>query len=190
MSDPFAKLWRLLALRGVAGLLLAVVAVVWPFLTLEALLAGFGVYVTVDGGFALYSGLWRHEHGYPFWPFVVEGALGILFGASVLAFPDAMAFVLWYLVAGWALATGAFELAAAVRLRRFCQGETILAAAGATSVGFALVMMAWPREAMVGLSWLVGLYAAAFGVLLLVLAARLYTLAHPRHEAAHRAAGG
>jgi len=185
-SDPFARLWWLLALRGVAGLLLAALAVVWPLLTLEALLMAFGIYVTVDGPFAVYAGLVHHERGYPFWPFVIEGALGLCFGAAVLAFPDTMAFVLWYLVAGWALATGIFEIVAALRMRRFYDGESMLAGAGATSILFGLVMVMWPRPAMVGLSWLVGLYAAGFGMFLLLLSTRLYVLAHPRHPAAAR----
>ena len=176
--DPFAKLWWLLALRGVAALALALVAVVWPLLTLEALLFGFGVYAAVDGAFAVYAGLVRHRGEYTFWPFVVEGALGILLGGIVLAFPDTMAFVLWYLVAGWALATGVFELYAAASVRRLYAGEPILAGAGLASLLFGFVMVIWPRAAMVALSWLVGVYAAVFGVLLLVLASRLRHLAH------------
>ena len=178
MNDPFAKLWWLLALRGLAGLALAVVAVVWPMLTLEALLFGFGIYAAVDGAFAIYAGLVRHEGGYSFWPFVIEGALGLLLGAVVLAFPDPMAFALWYLIAGWALATGLFELLAAGRVRRVYEGEPLLAGAGLASLLFGFIMVIWPRAAMVALSWLIGVYAAVFGVLMLVLAARLRHLAH------------
>jgi uncharacterized membrane protein HdeD (DUF308 family) len=173
MSDPFAKLWWLLALRGLAGLTLAMLAVAWPLFTLEALLLGFGLYAIVDGAVALYAGLWRHEHGYPFWPFAVEGALGMLFGGAVVAFPDVMAFALWYLIAGWALGTGVFELVAAVRLRRVCEGELLLVGAGCASVLFGALMIAWPRTAMITLAWLVGVYAGIFGALLLALAIRL-----------------
>jgi uncharacterized membrane protein HdeD (DUF308 family) len=173
MSDPFVKLWWLLALRGLAGLTLAVLAVAWPLFTLEALLFGFGVYAIADGAVALYAGLERREHGYPSWPFAVEGALGMLFGGAIIAFPDVMAFTLWYLIAGWALATGACELVAAARLRRVCEGEKLLAAAGCVSVVFGALMVAWPRAVMIPLAWLVGIYAALFGLLLLALAVRL-----------------
>jgi uncharacterized membrane protein HdeD (DUF308 family) len=91
-----------------------------------------------------------------------------------------MAMALWYLIAAWALATGVFELVTALRIRQVYEGEMMLASAGAVSIIFGLVMLVWPRQAMVGLSWLVGLYAAGFGMLLLVLSARLYGLAHPR----------
>jgi uncharacterized membrane protein HdeD (DUF308 family) len=182
MSDPYAKLWWLLALRGVAGLALAAGAIVWPFVTLEALLFAFGIYVTVDGAVAIYAGLVPDNGRYAFWPFIIEGALGLLFGAAVLAFPDAMAFALWYLVAGWALATGVFELVAAVSLRPAANGEAMLAGAGVTSVVFGFMMIIRPRAAILGLSWLVALYSAAFGLLLLIVAARLFGLAHPRHH--------
>ncbi len=182
MSDPFAKLWWLVALRGLLGIALAVLAVAWPLFTLEALLFGFGVYAIADGAMALYAGVRRHADGYPFWPFAVEGALGLLFGGIVIAFPDTMAFVLWYLIAGWALATGAFELLAAVRLRRQYAGELLLATAGLASLAFGGLMLLWPRTAMITLAWLVGVYAGLFGVLLLVLAVRLRRLGHGDDE--------
>ena len=175
-SDPFAKLWWLVALRGVAAIGLALVAVLWPMFTLEALLVGFGVYAILDGAFALYAGVRRHEEGYPFWPFAVEGALGMLFGGAVVAFPDVMAFALWYLIAGWALATGVFELVAAIRLRRLYEGELLLVGAGGASVLFGVLMIAWPRTAMVTLAWLVGIYAGIFGLILHALAIRLRRL--------------
>lgn len=182
MPDPFVKLWWLLALRGLAGLTLAILAIAWPLFTLESLLFGFGVYAVADGAVALYAGLERRDDGYPFWPFAIEGALGLLFGGAVIAFPDVMAFVLWYLVAGWALATGVFELVAAIRLRRVCAGETMLATAGVVSVVFGALMIVWPRTAMITMAWLVGIYAALFGLLLLVLALRLRALGRPEAD--------
>ena len=183
MSDPFVKLWWLLALRGLAGLTLAILAFAWPLLTLESLLFGFGLYAVADGAVALYAGLERRDAAYPFWPFAVEGVLGLLFGGAIIAFPDVMAFVLWYLIAGWALATGIFELVAAVGLRRACAGELTLASAGIVSVVFGVVMILWPRSAMVTMAWLVGIYAALFGLLLLALAVRLRLLGRgARHD--------
>jgi uncharacterized membrane protein HdeD (DUF308 family) len=151
-------------------------------MTLESLLLGFGVYLAVDGAFAIYAGTLRHDGGYAFWPFVVEGALGLAFAAVILAFPASMAFVLRYLVAGWALATGFFELVAAARVHRRYDGEPLLAGAGLASLLFGFVMIVWPRAAMIALSWLVGVYAAMFGVLMLALAARLRQLVHGRAQ--------
>lgn len=153
MSDPFVKLWWLLGLRGLAGLTLAILAVAWPLFTLEALLFGFGLYAVADGAVALYAGLERRDDVYPFWPFAVEGALGLVFGGAIIAFPDVMAFVLWYLIASWALATGLFELVAAIRLRRVCEGEVTLASAGVVSVVFGALetdFLEVAREALLG----------------------------------------
>ena len=180
MTDPFAKLWWLLALRGLAGIALAVLAFTWPLLTLESLIVGFGIYAAVDGALAVVAGLEHYEHGYPFWPFVIEGTLGLLFAGVIIAFPDAMAFVLWYLIAAWALATGAFEIFAAVRVRQLYAGEMLLVGAGMASLLFGFIMIIWPRSAMVALSWLVGVYAAMFGVSLLFLATRLRRLTQRR----------
>jgi uncharacterized membrane protein HdeD (DUF308 family) len=173
MTDPFARLWWLLALRGLAGILFGALAVLWPFFTLEALLFAFGVYAMADGAAAFYAGVERYERGYPWWPFAIEGVLGVLLGALVIAFPDRGGFLLWYLVAGWALATGAFEIVAAARLRRHTEGETLLFGAGVCSLAFGVLMFCWPRAAVLALAWSIGLYAALFGLLLLMLAVRL-----------------
>ena len=49
--------WWALALRGVAAILFAVIAFVWPAITGAALILLFGVYALVDGVFALVAGL-------------------------------------------------------------------------------------------------------------------------------------
>ena len=92
--------------------------------------------------------------------------------------PDTTAFVVWYLIAGWELATGVFEIVAALRLRRVYDGELLLASAGCASIVLGLMMLMWPRAAMITLAWLVGIYAGVFGILLVALAARLRRVGH------------
>jgi uncharacterized membrane protein HdeD (DUF308 family) len=71
-------------------------------------------------------------------------------------------------------------------LRRVGEGESLLAGAGVTSIVFGFVMVIWPRGAMIALTWLIGLYAAGFGMILLVVAARLYGLRHQRFDESSR----
>lgn len=178
MDDPFARLWWMLALRGLAGIGFGALVAAWPLFTLELLLAVFGVYAAVDGAFALHAGVQQWRCGNSWWPLAAEGVIGIGLGAAILAFPGPSAFVLWYLVAGWALATGACEIVAALRWRRYTQGETLLAGAGLAGVALGLAMLGWPRVALYTLAWLVGLYAALFGLLLVAMALRLRRAAH------------
>src|SRR5579864_4776846 len=59
MDDPFGDLWWMLVMRGLAGILFGIFAVVWPLLTLEVLLAVFAVYAIADGLVAVAAGLIR-----------------------------------------------------------------------------------------------------------------------------------
>lgn len=180
MNDPFEKLWWLLGLRGLAGISLAVIAFIWPMLTLESLLFGFAVYVAFDGALAIIAGL-QSEEGRPSWPFVAEGLCGLLFAAAITAWPETMGFAFSYLVAAWAVATGVSELFAAVSLRHVVPGETLLLRAAMASIVFGVVVVIWPRDAILALAWVIGLYAAVFGMFLLFLAARLRRLSEQRN---------
>jgi uncharacterized membrane protein HdeD (DUF308 family) len=51
--SPLSRGWRLLALRGAWALLFGVAALVWPGVTLGALVLGFGTYALIDGLAAL-----------------------------------------------------------------------------------------------------------------------------------------
>ena len=59
MNDAINELlgnWWLLLARGVAGILFAVLAIIWPGITLTALIYLFGAYAIVDGVLALWLG--------------------------------------------------------------------------------------------------------------------------------------
>jgi uncharacterized membrane protein HdeD (DUF308 family) len=90
-----------------------------------------------------------------------------------LLWPDSTALALLWVIAVWAVLTGVLEIIAAVRLRRVLDNEWLLLVAGALSVVFGLILMIWPRSGAVGLVWLIGIYAIAFGIVLLGLALRL-----------------
>jgi uncharacterized membrane protein HdeD (DUF308 family) len=59
---------------------------------------------------------------------------------------------------------------AAVRLRRQIEGEMWLALAGIASVLFGVLLVARPGVGALTILWLIGVYAVAFGVVLVLLA--------------------
>jgi uncharacterized membrane protein HdeD (DUF308 family) len=75
-----------------------------------------------------------------------------------------------FYVAIWAIATGLLEIVAAVRLRRQIEGEIWLGLAGIASVVFGVLLVARPGVGALTILWLIGAYAIAFGVVLLLLA--------------------
>jgi uncharacterized membrane protein HdeD (DUF308 family) len=94
-------------------------------------------------------------------------------GLFTFVAPAATAFALLMLISAWAIVTGVFRIAAAIRLRKEIQGEWLLILNGLLSVIFGIVIMARPGAGLVWLVWMVGLYAIIFGVILVALGFRL-----------------
>jgi uncharacterized membrane protein HdeD (DUF308 family) len=167
-----------LALRGVLAILFGMVAFFWPGLAWLVVVYLFAAYAFVDGVFAILAALAGHARGRRWWGLLLEGVAGIGFGALTLLWPLATVITelaLLYLIAFWSIATGVFEVAAAIRLRHEIQGEWALALSGILSILFGLVLIIVPAAGALAVAWLVGAYAIAFGVLLLVVAFRLRT---------------
>ena len=88
-------------------------------------------------------------------------------------YPGLTAIGLLYLIAIWAIATGIFELAAAIRLRKEIEGEFWLGLAGLASIVFGLMLVVQPGVGALAVVWIIGSYAILFGVLLVALGLRL-----------------
>ena len=72
-----------------------------------------------------------------------------------------------------AIVTGVLEIAAAYRLRSVLRHEWLVAFNGVLSVLFGIFVLLFPGAGALALVWLIGWYAIASGVALLVLAFRL-----------------
>ncbi len=162
--------WWALALRGGVAILFGLAALLRPGIALEALILLFGAYALVDGVFSIVGVFQGTRRGTPRWALLLEGIVGILAGLIAFILPGLTAFALLYLIAAWAIITGVSEIAMAIRLRQEIRGEWALILGGAISVLFGLILAVLPGVGILSLVWLIGVYAIAFGVLLLVTA--------------------
>lgn len=178
MENNLSRDWWVLALRGLAAVIFGLLAFVWPGVTLSVLVLFFGAYVLWDGIFALISGI--RADGSRRWPLVLEGLVGIVAGVLTFIRPDAAALVLILIMAGWALATGIFEIVSAVRLRKEIEGEWLLMLTGILSVVLGIALALWPAAGALVVTWMIGAYALMFGILLIILAFRLRTWDKPQ----------
>jgi uncharacterized membrane protein HdeD (DUF308 family) len=160
--------WWALALRGLAGIIFGIVAFFWTGLALAFLVALFAAYLIVTGAFALLAGVMGRS-----WMLGLQGVLGIVVGILALLWPGISALVLVYLVAVWAILTGATELGAAFLLRRVLRNEWLLVLGGIISIVFGVLLVANPVVGMATITWIFGFYALISGVILLALAFRL-----------------
>ncbi len=176
MLVVYTSSWWALILRGLAAIAFGVLAFVWPHITLTALVFLWGAYALVDGAFAIAGGVKSHGDNKRWWVLLLEGILGVAAGLVAFLVPAITALVLLILIAAWAMVTGAFEIAAAIQLRKYIKGEWLLALAGVASVLFGLALLFNPVAGALAVVWLIGAYSIVFGVLLIVLGVRLHNL--------------
>ena len=100
--------------------------------------------------------------------------------AAVLV-PGAAVWAFVLLLAAWALVTGGLMIAAAFRLHLH-YGRWWLGLGGLVSILFGIALALEPGMSALVLTWWIGAYTIAFGVLLLILAFQLRS----RHTAAGR----
>ena len=131
----------------------------------------FGAYALVDGVFAIVAGV-RGSQGHR-WLLLAEGALGVLAGLIAFFWPGLTALALLYVIALWAIFTGVVEVVMAIRLRREMENEWLMALSGVLSVVFGLILAVLPGVGLLSLVWLIGIYALAFGIALIVLGFRV-----------------
>jgi uncharacterized membrane protein HdeD (DUF308 family) len=171
--EDLAKQWRWVALRGVAAIVFGVLAYAGPGATLATLVAFWGAYALVDGAFALIGGFSMRENGRPMWAMIVVGLLGVVAGVTTFMWPAITALTLVSIIGYWAIATGLFQIIAAIRFRRMIQNEWLLVISAVLSIAFGAVLIARPGEGALALVWLIGSYAIAYGALLIGLSLRL-----------------
>jgi uncharacterized membrane protein HdeD (DUF308 family) len=99
--------------------------------------------------------------------------VSIAAGAVTFAWPGLTAVALVYLIAAWAIVTGAFALGAAIRLRKEITGEVWLALSGVLSIVFGVFVMFAPGAGALAMTLWIGAYAIVFGATLVGLGFRL-----------------
>jgi uncharacterized membrane protein HdeD (DUF308 family) len=167
--------WWLVALRGLLILLFGLAALVWPGVTLAVLVLWVGAGLLVNGAFALGAAIAGHDVEGRGW-LVLEGVLGIVAGIIAFGYPGITQFLLLWMVAGWAVASGVAEIAAAVHFRKVITGEWLLGLAGVLSVLFGVLLIVWPVAGLLTLALVIGWYAILYGAALIALGVRLRNL--------------
>ena len=184
-----ARNWWALLLRGVLGMAFGAFAIAIPAAAFAVIVLGFGAYALVDGVFNIVAAL-RDARGERGWgALLLSGVAGVLAGLVTFAAPGLASLVLLYVIAGWAMLTGALEVTAAIRLRRQITGEWLMALNGALSLAFGLLILVAPLAGALAVVLLIGIYAFISGLVLLALGLRLRRAVHPdRPERTYRKA--
>jgi uncharacterized membrane protein HdeD (DUF308 family) len=186
--DTLARNWWLVLLRGIAGIIFGILTFIWPEISLTALVLLFGAFAFADGVLSLVNGIAERRANDRWWLLILQGLMGIAAGVVTVIWPGISALALLYVIAAWALVTGALEIAAAIRLRKVIEGEWLLALSGIASVLLGILLFLFPGPGALAVVLWIGAYALVSGVLLIVLAFRLRSWGRDPdkfHQAAH-----
>ena len=175
MRTLFVNSWWALVVRGVMAMVLGVIAFSMPGITFGVLVIVFGAYALLDGIVNI-IGAWKAVKAHERWaPFVIEGLVGIAAAVVTILWPAITALALVYIIAAWALITGGFEIAAAIRLRKYITGEWLLILGGIASIIFGGLLVIFPLAGALAIAIWLGVYALVFGAILVGLGIRLRT---------------
>jgi uncharacterized membrane protein HdeD (DUF308 family) len=161
--------WWLFTLRGGLAIIFGVLALVQPLAALMAFVLVFGAWAFIDGIAALAMAL----NGWRSWQLVLVGLVGIAVGLFTFFRPGITAIGLYAAVASWSIARGILEIVVAIELRKRLKNEVWLVLGAIASIVFGVLMIVLPVAGALALAWLVGIYALAFGVIMLGLSLRL-----------------
>ena len=173
MLTTACKRWWVLMVRGLAAIALGICAIVWPGVTLVSLVFLFGTFSIIDGIAAIILGLRGEADGTVWWTMVILGLLAIGAGVVAFAWPGLSLLVLATIIAVSAIIRGAFEIFAAITLRKELDDEWILGLSGVMSIIFGGLIMFRPGAGLIAISLLIGAYMLALGIFAIALSLRL-----------------
>ena len=166
--------WWAVALRGLVMVVFGILALAWPDKTVTVLLRIFGIIILVYGFVMLIEALLarRGEEQSSIWP--LAGALvAIVAGVLTLAWSSATSLVVLYIIAIWAIVSGVIEVIAAFSFPVRDWAVWLLASGGLVSIIVGIWLISFPGNGILGLAWLIGLYALFIGLVHVVVGFRM-----------------
>lgn len=168
-----ASRWGWVVARGVLGVLFGLIAFSRPGAMAFSVVLLFGCFAFAGGIATVIAAARSGRAGESWRALLLEGLLGIAVGAVALLWPASTALAFVWMIGAWAIATGALEIASAIKLRKIIAHEWLLAIAGGLSIAFGLLMFYRPLAGGLAVVWWLGAYALLFGITMIVLGFRL-----------------
>jgi uncharacterized membrane protein HdeD (DUF308 family) len=169
-----ARNWWLFLLRGVAGILFGIVALLMPGLGLAFILGFLAAFLAVDGASSI-AQAWRggaDPQKSKTWLWI-DGIASLVAAAALLLLPVVSAVVLVLMVAAWSIVAGITRLVLAFR-----SGSVMLGLIGALAILVGAWMVVAPGPGLLALIWLVAFQAMFAGALFIGLGWRLRRIAN------------
>jgi len=160
---------RGLAIRGVVAIVFGIAILVWPNVSLSALVLLVGAFATVDGVISLI---------FAFSPmptstrlvFIINGIAGIGVGVITVVNPSITELALLYVVGAWAIILGVMQFVVAWQAPVEGRFRVLAFLYGVVAVAFGVIMFIKPGTGALGLLSLISAFAIITGVTLIAAA--------------------
>jgi uncharacterized membrane protein HdeD (DUF308 family) len=175
-----------LGLSGVLSILFGIVVLVWPGISLYALVILFGSYSLVTGAFGLVAALRVPKMPGRGW-LIVSSLAGIAVGVVVFVWTDMSALALLYVIGAYAITIGIFTIGGAFWLPLASSDKILLILTGFIAILFGVLMFAKPNDGALVLLALISAFVLVRGIFELTVAIggrRLLAIKPARYGAA------
>jgi uncharacterized membrane protein HdeD (DUF308 family) len=168
-KDLLTAAWKLLLLRGVIGIVLGIVLIVWPEATIVVLMVLFGIWALIDGVglaaqvFAKGAGTGQRVL------FGVMALVALVVALFAIFRPGVAASVVTWFIGIWLLVRGLFELVGAFS-STISAPRWLLVVSALLDLVLGWLFVANPGTAAVAVAVVIGILAIAWGVVFVVLA--------------------
>ena len=174
MLEALSRNWWIIALRGLFAVVFGVLTLVWPGVTILALVLIWGIYALVDGVSSIALGMaTRTASGTQRWAYIALGIIGVLAGLAAIVVPGVTALALLIIIAIWAILLGVLQLLATVWLRRVTPHAWFLAVTGLLTLVLGIVLLVNPGPGAVVLVTTIAFFALLWGISLILFSLRL-----------------
>ena len=168
-QTQFTKLRWALGINGALSIALGVMIIVWPGISLYALVLVYGAFTLARGITGLVAAIGSPIKQGRGW-FVLSSLASIAVGVLVFAYTDMSALALLYVIGAYSIALGFFAIGGAFRLPLSGGDSALLALTGLVSIVFGVVMFAKPGAGALVLLALIAANALVVGISELVVA--------------------
>jgi uncharacterized membrane protein HdeD (DUF308 family) len=164
--------WGYVLALGIACVVAGLLTLVWPGVTVLALVFVLGVFLLFAGvsevGWAVAE---RHTEGWKV--ILVRGIIDVITGIIVLAWPDITVLALAVILAAWLFVYGGMTLWYAYRHRDQRPRTGHFAVKGAVAIVAGLVTVVWPGITVLAVAVVVGIALIIYGGILIALGLNL-----------------
>lgn len=158
--------WWVLVIRGLFAILFGVITLLWPDITVFALVTIFGAFVMLDGLIEIWVGFANRGREQHWWSDALLGVVSVIIGVIAIGWPGITAIAAMYVIASWMIVLGGLMLYQGIRLRDDIAGELWVISTGALSLLLGVIFVIFPGAGAISLAWAIAGFMIVLGVLM------------------------